>query len=266
MYETFFSMKHTPFIRGIPVDQLYMDQENTEIQNRLVYVSQRQLFALLIGDSGSGKTTALRRFHDTLPRNDYEVLYVTESKLTPTSFYNILLKQMGSEKRYKRSDAKNQLFKQIELLRGLDNRKLVVIVDEAHLLDKEMLEEIRFLLNYRMDSENPLALILSGQSELWNRLKTQSYRAIRDRLDVECFMEMYDLSRTQSYISSQLKYAGGNEQIFSEAAVRKIYEYSSGLPRMINRACTLSLCLAYQTNRLIVDDRMVSEVLEERVS
>ena len=76
MYEAFFSMKHTPFIRGIPVDQLYMDQENTEIQNRLVYVSQRQLFALLIGDSGSGKTTALRRFHDTLPRNDYEVLYV----------------------------------------------------------------------------------------------------------------------------------------------------------------------------------------------
>ena len=61
-------------------------------------------------------------------------------------------------------------------------------------------------------------------------------------------------------------HTGGNEQIFCEAAIRKIYEYSSGLPRMINQACTLSLCLAYQTNRLIVDDRMVSEVLEERVT
>lgn len=113
---------------------------------------------------------------------------------------------------------------------------------EAHLLDEEMLEEIRFLLNYWMDSENSLALILSVQSELWNRMKTQAYRVIRYRIDVECFMELFDF-RPQK-----------NLRLFLRAA------------RMINRACTLSLSLAYQTKRLIVDDRMVSEALEEEVT
>ena len=89
-----------------------------------------------------------------------------------------------------------------------------------------MLEEIRFLLNYRMDSENPLALILSGQSELWDRMKTQAYRAIRYRIDVECFMELFDCSQTEAYIAKQLHYAGGNEQIFSDSALKKIYDYS----------------------------------------
>lgn len=71
-------------------------------------------------------------------------------------------------------------------------RRLVVIVDESYLLSREMLEEIRFLLNYLMDSENPLALILSGRSELWDKLQTQVYRAIRHRVDVECFLTTYD--------------------------------------------------------------------------
>ena len=266
MYETFFSMKHTPFIRSIPTDMLYSDSETDEIQNRLVYASDRQLFATLVGDSGCGKTTALRRLHETLSGKGYTVLYVTESKLTPRNFYNNLLEQMGTEGRFYRGDSRKLLYRQIEMLRGLDKKKLVVIVDEAHLLDKEMLEEIRFLLNYRMDSENPLALILSGQSDLWDRMKTQAYRAIRYRIDVECFMELFDCSQTEAYIAKQLHYAGGNEQIFSDSALKKIYDYSSGLPRMINRACTLSLSLAYQTNRLIVDDRMVGEALEEEVT
>ena len=74
------------------------------------------------------------------------------------------------------------------------------------------------------------------------------------------------MTSVRKSIAKQLRYAGENEQIFSDSTLKKIYDYSSGLPRMINRACTLSLSLAYQTNRLIVDDRMVGEALEEEVT
>ena len=142
----------------------------------------------------------------------------------------------------------------------------MVIVDEGHLLSKEMLEEIRFLLNYRMDSENPLALILAGQTELWEKLKLHAYRAILHRVDIQCFLAPYDFSQTKAYIEKQLAYAGHSNAIFSEDALKVIHSFSSGIPRLINRACTQSLVYAYQNRRPIVDDRMVQLVLKGEVS
>ena len=115
-------------------------------------------------------------------------------------------------------------------MRGMQSRKVVVIVDEAHLLSKEMLEEARFLLNYKMDSENPLALILSGQTELWDKLRLSAYRAILERVDIECFLTPMDFADTKQYIETQLLYSGHDSPIFTDDAMKSIFEFSYYLP------------------------------------
>jgi type II secretory pathway predicted ATPase ExeA len=220
---------------------------------------------LPVSNSGTGKTTALRRFSDELKNSQYTILYISDSKLTPRSFYRALLEQLGVESSYYRSEAKRQLHKEIEIMKGVNHLFPVAIVDESHLLEKDMLEEIRFLLNFKMDSQSPLALILSGQSELWEKLRLQSYAAIRQRIDVVCAIGQLDRYQVSEYIQSHLVYAGCDKDIFSDAAIDDIFKFSGGTPRLINKACTSSLMYGAQNRKSIIDDRMVKLVIEQEL-
>jgi type II secretory pathway predicted ATPase ExeA len=212
-----------------------------EILGRLEYTAQRQMFMVLTGDCGTGKTTAIRRFKETLDSSRFMVMYLADSKLTPRHFYKGLLEQLGSEAKFYRGDAKRQLHKEIELMRGIHHLQPVVIVDEAHLLDKEMLEEVRFLLNFKMDAKSPMALILVGQNELWDRLKLQSYAAIRQRIDLQCKLSYLDRSQVGEYVKRHLAYAGAEHDIFSDNAIDEIFRFSSGAAMFFARTISLFL-------------------------
>ena len=266
MFEEFYGFKATPFSRTIPPENLYPSTGHEDTQNRLFYAAGRQLFAVLTGSSGAGKTTALRGFCESLKNTEYRVLYISDSKLTPRHFYKGLLEQLGCEAKFYRGDAKRQLHKEIEVMKAIHHIKPVVLVDEAHLLDKEMLEEVRFLLNFKMDSESPMALILAGQTELWDRLKLQAYAAIRQRIDIMCFLPPLDLSQTYEYMKAHLSYAGANGELFTDAAIDEIFSYSSGIPRLINKVCTGTLIYAAQNRKMLIDDRMIRLVIEGELS
>lgn len=232
MYEAFFEMKNTPFINSIAVEGLYMSPMLDEALGRLEFAAAKRLFTVVTADVGCGKTTAIRKFASMLPSDKYQVLYISDSNLTPRWFYKGLLDQLGVESKFYRGDSKRLLHQHLEIIRGVHGKTIVTIVDEAHLLDKETLEEIRFLMNYRMDSLNPMALILVGQNELWEKLKLQRYAAIRQRIDLKCELPQYDRSQTEEYIIAHLEYAQGIKDIFTDKAVDEIYKYSSGSARV----------------------------------
>jgi len=265
MFEAFYSFTNTPFSRTIPTDKLYKGNDSDELIERLKYAAGRQLFAVLLGECGTGKTTTLRRFCDEIRDSKQLPLYLSDSKLTPRTFYKSLLEQLGFEAKYYRGEAKRQLHKEIEIMKGVDGVSPVAIVDEAHLLCKEMLEEIRFLLNFKMDSQSPMTLILSGQTELWDKLKLQSYAAIRQRIDIHCVVGRLDRARTTEYISSQLSFAGTDREIFTEAAIDEVFKFSGGIPRLINKACSETLMFGSQNRKTILDDRMVKLVVEQEL-
>lgn len=266
MYEAFFGMTGTPFARNIPPEQLYENRSLREILGRLMYIADKKLFAVVTSDPGCGKSTLLRQFEAMLPKEKYILLYLSDSKLTPKWFYKGLLEQLGMESGFYRGDAKKQLQQAIEVIQGVQKRCVVCVLDEAHLLDKEMLEEFRFMLNYKFDSESPMALVLVGQTELWTKkLKLESYAAIRQRIDMYCTLLPLDRAECSEYIRSHLAYAGCTKDIFTETAIDKVYQISAGVPRMINRVCEKALMYAYQKQNRLIDDHMIVFVAEHEM-
>ena len=159
-----------------------------------------------------------------------------------------------------------QLQQQIEIIHGVQHKKVVCVLDEAHLLEKETLEEFRFLLNYRFDSVSPMAVVLVGQTELWdNKLKLQRYAAIRQRIDMYCTLPHLDRAETEKYVKSHMDYAECSQEIFTTKAMDEIHKASAGIPRMINRVCEKSLMYAFQQQKRLVDDYMVKYVVEHEM-
>jgi general secretion pathway protein A len=262
MFEEFYGLSATPFSRDIPTDEMYPSINLEEILGRLEYAASRQLFAVLTGDFGVGKTTAVRKFKDMLSPSKFMVMYLADSKLTTRHFYKGLLEQLGCEAKFYRGDAKRQLHREVELLRGIHHLQPVVICDEAHLLDREMLEEVRFLLNWKLDSKSPLALILVAQSELLDKFKLQTYAVIRQRIDIQCRMQYFDRSQVAEYMKRHMAYAGADRDIFSEAAIDEIFAFSNGAARLINKVCSHCLFYGAQNGKNIIDDHMVKLVIQ----
>ena len=204
MYEAFFEMKHTPFVSAIPVDALYLSEKHKEILGRLGYVAQGNRFAAVTAGVGVGKSTLIRKFAHSLSPEKSTVLYLSDSQLTPRWLYKGLLDQLGIESKFYRGDAKRQLQKQLRLIREIHNRNVIVIIDEAHLLDRETFEEVRFVLNTEMDSSSPMALVLVGQTELWDKLRMQLYSAIKGRIDIKCELPGMDRSDLNQYMQAHL--------------------------------------------------------------
>lgn len=228
-----------------------------------MYAAKRQWFAVVTGNCGTGKTTILRTLVGELQKSEYKLLYVGDSKLTLRHFYKGMLEQLGCEARFYRGDAKRQLHREMELLRGMHQVQPVVVVDEAHLLERKMLEEVRFLLNFRMDAQSPMALVLVGQTELWERLRLQTYAAIRQRMDLQCKLPHYDRAQSAAYLKQHLRYAGTQQEIFSDAAVEEMYRYAGGTARMLNQVATHSLIYGAQNKRRIIDSSSLEENCHE---
>ncbi|MDC3418753.1 ExeA family protein [Aquibacillus salsiterrae] len=259
----FFEMKGVPFTREIAPHQLFDSSSYKEAAARLEYAVQNRQFCLLTGEAGMGKSTAVRGLVQQLDPVHYRYLYICDSGLTPKLFYREVLQCFGIQPAHRAPEAKRQY--QALMLDIYENEKKipVIILDEAHHFSESMLQELRFVLNFKEDSMSPLSLIIVGQQSLRNQLKIKHLEAIEQRIQMRYQMVALTEEETAAYIQHQLKAVETPHEIFSEEATQAIYQFSKGIPRKINSLCSLSLMDARLQGNKIVGRSHVERVMNE---
>jgi type II secretory pathway predicted ATPase ExeA len=266
--EAHFNFRRTPFEKDVPTGALYIAPKTHELLSRLEYAAQMRKFAVIIGGVGVGKTTAIRKFTNSLDAARFRCIYIADSALKPRVFYWEILTQLanGEKPSFYRSECKRRMQLCMQQLQDGPQIIPVVIIDEAHTLSHEMLEETRFLLNIDMDSRNPMALIIVAQNELRSKLSKDIYEPIAQRIDFRFILEPFDRSQTLEYIASHMRYAGGDGGVFTDTAVDAVYAYSNGYARKINKACSLALLYATQRGKRAIDGADIDFIVDQELS
>jgi type II secretory pathway predicted ATPase ExeA len=265
--ESHFNLRRLPFERDVPTSALYIAPRTQELLSRLEYATLKRKFVVVTGEVGVGKTTAIRKFADSLDNTRFRAIYITDSALKPRVFYWEVLTQIGDDEKvsFYRSESKRKVLTHMRRL--MDNQIIpIIFVDEAHLLSDEMLEETRFLLNNDMDSNAPMSLVVIGQNELRAKLSKDVYEPITQRIDFHFKLEPFDRSQTYEYIASHMRYASGDAEIFTDTAINSVYGYSHGLARKINKVCSIALIYAAQRGKHAVDGADIEFIVEQELT
>lgn len=260
---TFFEMKKVPFTREVAADQLYLSTSHREATARLEYAAGHRQFCLLTGEAGMGKSTAIRALTQQLDPMTYRYLYICDSALTPKLFYREVLQRFGIHPAFKPNEAKRQYQELMLDIYEKEKKIPVLILDEAHHFSEPMLQELRFILNFRQDSMSPLALLIAGQHSLRNLLRVKHLEAIDQRIQMRYQVVGLTEEETADYIQHQLRAAGTPLEIFSKEAIGTIFHFSQGIPRKINTLCSQSLMDAFLQDTKVVGESHVQRVMNE---
>lgn len=263
MYKEYFGLKEYPFSLTPDPRFIVFTPSYNELLASLYYgIEMAKGLIVLMGEVGTGKTTAIRWI---IRRFDVSVLagYIFNPHLSIEEFYHHLTEMLGIKDWTNKTELLAQVGKLLEERhrRGL---RTVLIVDEAHELSDQVLEEIRLLLNFESDNAKHLQIILTGQPELREKLKQANLRQLKQRIALRCKMPaLPTVDEVGHYITQRLQIAGATKpNIFTLGAIDFIFQCSEGIPRQINNLCDNAMIAAYAANENTIGRAIIEEVAE----
>ena len=268
MYKSFFHLVRNPFDLTPDPRCFVSTKRHNEALAALYYgVRWHKGFVVVTGEVGTGKTLLLRCLLKLLRESkDIAYAYVFNGRLTPTEFLQYILCDLGLQAGGKNKSELLLELGQFLLSRGSKRLTTVLIVDEAHLLSEDILEEIRLLSNLETVDDKLLQIVLVGQPELDDKLDSLGLRQLKQRIALRAQLAPLDLAETEAYIEKRLQIAGADLKsapIFPAEAAAAVFEHSRGLPRLINTICENALIAAYARQSLSVTPDMIADVARE---
>jgi Type II secretory pathway, component ExeA (predicted ATPase) len=265
MYEKFYGFKEKPFNITPDPRFVYFSETHKEALAHLTYaIREGKGFSVITGEVGTGKTTLV---HTLLNKIDGTVrtAYIFNPVMNPEDFLNYICEDLGLKSDGVRSRGQNLASLHNFLLNCYtNNERVFLIIDEAQSLDTKLLEEVRLLTNLETPTNKLLHVILLGQPELNRSLSDERFRALKQRVTIRYNLSTLNLADTKEYILHRLKKAGArNLSVFDENAIKKIYTYSKGIPRVINIVCDNALITGFAQGRRRIGKPIIQEVTKD---
>jgi general secretion pathway protein A len=268
MYKAFFHLTRNPFdLTPDPACFVPTARHNEALASLYYGVRRHKGFVVVTGEVGTGKTLLLRCLLRLLEESkDIAYAYLFNSRLTPNEFLQYTLQDFGIQA--SGMNKAEMLFDLSRFLvsRGTSGMTTVLVVDEAHLLSADLLEEIRLLSNLETFNDKLLQIVLVGQPELDVKLDSIDLRQLKQRVALRTHLTPLSEEETARYVEQRIQIAAANsgqKSPFADAAVNAIYRYSHGLPRWINTICENCLLTAYARQTTLVTPEIVSQVAKE---
>jgi general secretion pathway protein A len=264
MYRKHYGFQDLPFNMTPNSRFFYASAKHTEALSTLVYaIEQRKGFVVITGDIGSGKTTVCRALLNQLS-SQTETALITNTHISGKDLLYIILEDLGVEylpgSKAKLLSQLNQYL--IEQIRK--DKNVVVIIDEAQNLTPSVFEEVRMLSNLETESEKLIQIIFLGQPDLKEKLALSRLEQLRQRIAVYYHLSPLNYADSKGYIQHRLKVASGTDQeFFTEEAIHLAYDFSKGVPRLINQICDSALLSGYIYGVTLIDDKIMQEVINE---
>ena len=264
MYESYFGLSERPFSIAPDPQYLYMSERHREAMAHLMYgVGEGGGFVQLTGEVGTGKTTLCRSLLSQLPEG-VDVALLLNPRLSGHELMQVLCDELGIK--YRRDASPKQLHDKLNdyLLKSFsEGRSTVLIIDEAQLLDRDVLEQVRLLTNLETTKAKLLQIILIGQPELSDLLARNDLRQLSQRITARYHLDALEPGEVADYVAYRLGVAGCKQALFSKQALARLYKYSGGVPRLINVICDHAMLAAYAEDKYIVDASMVDAAAKE---
>lgn len=265
MYESFFSLREKPFTLTSNPSFLFLSKRHEEALSHVLYgIRERVGFIEITGEVGTGKTTLCRALLNRLDQKTKSA-FIFNSNMTGSQLMQTIIEDLGipaSEKgRGGLFSVLNRfLIKQL----SLDNN-VVLIIDEAQNLTPKLLEQTRMLSNLEAENQKLIQIVLVGQPELREKLNSPSLRQLRQRIAIRCQIEALTNEELARYIEHRLRLAGANGggPFFQSDALEEIFNYTAGIPRLINIVCDRAMLTGYVTEQKTIDREMIKQSIHE---
>lgn len=259
-----YGLEFNPFLKNSR-DILFTGSEFNEALFRLDYLARTKGFGVLTGAPGRGKTTVVRNWGSRLNPSSYKLIYTSLSTVTVNEFYRNLAASLGVEPSSRKSVNFNIIQNEVTRL-ALDKKKTpVIVIDEANYITHSVLNDLKILFNFEMDSRDRAVILLVGLPQLNNNLSLSIHEPLRQRIIMNYNLDGFTKDEGREYIEKKLKGAGCCQPVFEDSAIEAILNASDGTARVINKLCNSSLVIGHSIGQNLITADTVMQAINDSI-